>query len=68
MNKEQIIKKLTSRKLWLSIAGFIAMLMIYNGSSEETANQVVSIIMAGGTVIGYVLAEGLADSFADKKE
>lgn len=68
MNKEQIIRKLTSRKLWLSIAGFVSMVMVYNGASEDTAQQVVAIIMAGATVIGYVLAEGLADSFADKEK
>ena len=66
MNKEQIIRKLTSRKLWLSIAGFVSMVMVYKGAPEETAQQVVAIIMAGATVIGYVLAEGLADFFADK--
>lgn len=67
MNKEQIIKKLTSRKFWASVACFISMLMIYSGAPEESAEQVVSIIMAGATVVGYVLAEGLTDSFADKE-
>ena len=64
--KEQIIKKLTSRKFWMSVAAFVSMLLIYNGSSESEATQVVSIILAGATVIGYVLGEGLTDAFADK--
>lgn len=55
-------RKLSSRKLWLSIASFVTMLMIYFGKSESDATQVAAIIMAGGTVIGYVIGEGLADS------
>lgn len=54
-------RKLTSRKLWLSIASFVAMVMIFAGSPENSANQVAAIVMAGATVIGYVVGEGLAD-------
>lgn len=54
-------RKLTSRKLWLSVASFIAMVMIFAGSPENSANQVAAIVMAGATVIGYVVGEGLAD-------
>jgi len=62
MNKEDIIRKLTSRKLWLSLASFVSMLLIFFGYAEDVATQVSSIIMAGATVLGYLLAEGLADS------
>lgn len=55
-------RKLTSRKMWVSIASFVSMLMIAKGSSENEASQVAAIIMAGATVIGYVIGEGLADS------
>jgi len=55
-------RKLTSRKLWLSIASFVSMLIIYFGGAESVATQVSALIMAGATVISYVLAEGLADS------
>lgn len=55
-------RKLTSRKMWVSIASFVSMLMIAKGSSENEATQVAAIIMAGATVIGYVIGEGLADS------
>lgn len=54
-------RKLTSRKLWFSVASFIAMVMIFAGSPENSANQVAAIVMAGATVIGYVVGEGLAD-------
>lgn len=55
-------RKLTSRKLWMSIATFASMLLIYFKHSETEAAQVASLIMAGATVIGYVIGEGLADS------
>lgn len=55
-------RKLTSRKLWLSVASFVSMLMIYFGNGENAAAQVSAIIMAGATVIGYVIGEGLADA------
>lgn len=55
-------RKLTSRKFWVSIASFVTMLLIYFGKSESEAAQVAALIMAGATVIGYVIGEGLADS------
>lgn len=55
-------RKLTSRKLWMSICSFVTSLMIFFGKSESEAVQVAALIMAGATVIGYVIGEGLADS------
>ena len=55
MNKIDWKRKLTSRKFWLSIASFVSMLMVALGQSESTATQVTSLIMAGATVIGYVI-------------
>lgn len=56
------IRKLTSRKFWMSIASFVSMLIVFFGGAESTATQVTALIMAGATVIGYVIGEGLADS------
>lgn len=61
MNKKDIIRKLTSRKFWLALASFVTMLLIYFGEDKSKAEQVASIIMAGASVVGYLLAEGLAD-------
>ena len=55
-------RKLTSRKLWMAIAEFIVMLIVAFGGSESEATQVAALIMAGAGVIGYMIAEGLADS------
>lgn len=62
MKKQDIIRKLTSRKLWLSIASFVSMLLVATGHAESEAAQVAALVMAGASVIGYALAEGLADS------
>ena len=62
MSKEAIIRKITSRKLWVSVASFVSMIVIALGHSENTATQVTSLIIAGATVLGYVLGEGLVDS------
>ena len=62
MNKFDWVRKLTSRKFWMSIASFVAMLMVALGQTEASATKVTSLIMAGATVIGYVIGEGLADS------
>ena len=55
-------RKLTSRKLWMSVASFVSMLLIYFGHAESEASQIAAIIMAGASIIGYVVGEGLADS------
>ena len=62
MKKSELKRKLTSRKLWMSIASFISMLIIALGYSEHIASEVAAIIMAGASIIGYVIGEGLADS------
>ena len=62
MKKIDWTRKLTSRKFWFSIASFVAMLLVALGQTEATATQVTSLIMAGATVIGYVIGEGLADA------
>ena len=63
------IRKLTSRKLWTSVASFVSMMIVYFGGAESEAAQVSALIIAGATVIAYVLAEGLADaSNTDKSD
>lgn len=54
-------RKLTSRKLWLAVASFVSMLIIFFGVSENVATEVSSLIMAGASVIAYIIGEGLAD-------
>lgn len=61
MDREDIVRKLTSRKLWMSIASFVSMLCVAVGVAETQATQISALIMAGASVIGYVIGEGLVD-------
>lgn len=54
-------RKLTSRKWWLAIATFVVGAMVLFGSEQGTAEQVAALIMMAADVVGYTLAEGLAD-------
>lgn len=55
-------KKLTSRKLWVAVVGFVTPLLIAFGVGESETTQVASIIMAGATMISYIIGEGLVDA------
>lgn len=61
MNKIDWVRKLTSRKLWVSVAGFVTGLMIYMGHTEAEASQVAALILSGASVLAYCIGEGLAD-------
>ena len=60
-------RKLTSRKLWVAVAGFVAGLIVAFGGDSEVAETVSGCILSGAAVIGYVIGEGLADG-ANKGE
>ena len=62
MTKENIIRKLTSRKFWVAVAGFVAGLVVAFDGDAETAETISGLILQGASVIGYLLAEGLADA------
>ena len=63
-----IVRKLTSRKLWVALAGFVSGLIIALGGAESTAATVSGCILQGASVIGYLLAEGLVDASRTEKE
>ena len=55
-------RKLTSRKFWAAVAGFVSMLMMAIQDGAPTAQTVTGLIMAGASLIAYIIGEGLADS------
>lgn len=55
-------RKLTSRKLWLAVAGFVAGLIVACNGSAEEAETVSGCIMSGASVIAYIVGEGLSDA------
>ena len=62
MTKEDIIRKLTSRKFWAAIAAFVTALIVTFQGDAETAEKITGLIMAGATVIAYIVGEGLIDA------
>ena len=55
-------RKLTSRKLWVAVAGLVAGLVMAFGGSSDTAETVSGSIMAAASVVGYIIGEGLTDA------
>ena len=68
MDKTNIIRKLTSRKLWAAVAGFVSGLIVALDGDAETAETVAALILQGASVLGYILAEGLTDAAAAKQD
>ena len=62
MSKDDIIRKLTSRKFWLAVAAFVTELIIAFKGDAELAETLSGMIMAGATVIAYIVGEGLVDA------
>lgn len=61
MTWEDIKRKLTSRKLWAAVGSFVSLLIVAVGGTEAAAAQVTALIMAGATVIAYIIGEGMID-------
>ncbi len=54
--------KLTSRKFWAAVVGFVTPTLLAFGVAESEVTQVAAIIMAGATLIAYIIGEGLVDA------
>ena len=60
--------KLTSRKFWAAIASFVSMLVIAFGGTEAASTQITALIMAGASVIAYIIGEGLIDAARERAD
>ena len=61
MNKTELFRKLSSRKFWALLAGFIgSMLVVFNVGDNDIA-QVTAVVTAFGSVAVYMLAEASVD-------
>jgi hypothetical protein len=54
--------KITSRKFWVALVGLATAILAYFKADTNTIVQVTAIITALGTVIGYLIANGLSDT------
>ena len=61
-------QKLTSRKFWAALIGFVTALMVAFGVNNLTIEQVVALITAASTLIAYIIGEGMVDAARVKAE
>lgn len=62
MKKEDLIRKLSSRKFWACITAVVVSLIAFTKATPETTERVVALIGAIGGLCVYMLSEGMADS------
>lgn len=60
-------QKLTSRKFWSAVCSFITLVVLATGKTQNQAAQITALIMAGATVIAYIIGEGIADGANSSK-
>lgn len=62
MNKVNWKQKLTSRKFWAAVIGFVTAILVAFGVNDLTIEQVVAMITAASTLIAYIIGEGMVDA------
>lgn len=68
MKKINWTRKLTSRKFWAAVVGFVSPVMVAAGAGDNEITQMTAIIMGGATLIAYIIGEGMTDAAAIGKE
>ena len=66
MTKEDWLHKLTSRKFWSAIAGFVTGLIAFLKNPTGDAATITALIMSFGSLIAFIVAEGLVDAAREK--
>lgn len=62
MKREDLLRKLGSRKFWACITAVIVSLVAFTKATPETTERVVALVGAIGGLSVYMLSEGMADS------
>ena len=62
MTKEDWIRKLTSRKFWLAIAGLVTGIVGFLKNPTTDTEVITSLILALGSVVAYTISEGWIDA------
>ena len=55
-------QKLTSRKFWAAVTGFVSAILVAFNVNDMTIEQVISVISACSVLIAYIIGEGLVDA------
>ena len=65
MKKEDILRKLTSRKFWMAVTQFVTALLIFLKKDASYAEEVGALIMLAVAPVAYMFAEGWTDRGKD---
>lgn len=57
-------QKLASRKFWAAVIGVVAAVLVLCNVDNLTAERIVALVSAEGTLIAYIFAEGSVDKAA----
>lgn len=55
-------RKLTSRKFWAAVAGFITGLVLFIKEPTTDAQAITALIMSTGSLVAYIIGEGMIDA------
>lgn len=55
------VRKLTSRKFWTAVAGFVTAIMVLLNIDALTQEHVIGLISATAVLIAYILGESYVD-------
>lgn len=61
MGKVDFIRKISSRKFWVCLIGFVSSILVAFNIGENQIAQVTAVITAFGSLVVYMLTEGAAD-------
>ena len=68
MDKINWKSKLTSRKFWAAVIGFVTAILAAVGIDDMTIEQVIAVISATSVLIAYIIGEGLVDAAREEKK
>lgn len=61
MDKNELTRKLTSRKFWVLLIALVSAVLAFLKFDKGSIEQITTIIMAFGAMISYVLGESYVD-------
>lgn len=62
MNKINWKQKLSSRKFWAAVVGFITAVLVAFNVNSLTIEQVTAMITASGVLVAYIIGESVVDA------
>ena len=65
MDKVNWKQKLSSRKFWAAVAGFVTAVLVAFNVESGTVEQITAIVTAGGVLVAYILGESVVDANRD---